>query len=393
MSELINTGERHTAIRKHLLVTASALALTAYVAATTIANADDDASRPTVWIELGGQLERVDGTGDRFIPHFLQGSPLSGPFAPVSPIDAQTAPRYTYGGEAKISFEPESSDWVFSAALKYGRSNGKKHVHYQTVLPVASKYLLGRHSPVHSTLANFADTRTRQDESHAVLDFQAGKDVGLGLFGHGSQSTFSMGVRFAQFASSQSATIYARPDLQWYDRYPDNPNKYVPNAKFHAFTGLSNVKHSFRGLGPSLSWDVSSPLMGDADSTELTFDWGLNGAVLFGRQKTTAYHQTTDRYFRNVLYNHPLYPRGGIQSHYNLVYAHNITPPARSRSVVVPNLGGFAGVSLKFPNAKVSFGYRADMFFGAMDAGIDAQKSQAISFHGPFASIAIGLGG
>jgi len=392
MSELIAGRASRTNFRWQLLATVSALTLFGGSGFCAALAADDDANSPTVWVEFGGQLERVDGTGDRFVPPFLQGASMSGPFAPVSPIDAQTAPRYTYGGEGKISFEPESSNWAFSAALRYGRSNGKKHVHYQTVLPVASKYLLGRHSPVHSTLANFADTRAKQYESHAVLDFQAGKDVGLGIFGHGSNSTFSMGVRFAQFTSRQSATIYARSDLQWYDRYPDNPNKYVPNAKFHAFTAISNVKHSFQGLGPSLSWDASSPLMGDADSAEVTFDWGLNGAVLFGRQKTTAHHQTTDRYFRNVLYNHPLYPGGSIQSHYNGVYAHS-ADPARSRSVVVPNLGGFAGVSLKFPNAKVSFGYRADMFFGAVDSGIDARKSQNMGFYGPFASIAIGLGG
>jgi hypothetical protein len=41
----------------------------------------------------------------------------------------------------------------------------------------------------------------------------------------------------------------------------------------------------------------------------------------------------------------------------------------------------------------VSFGYRADFFFGAMDGGIDTRNTSTVSFHGPFATISIGLGG
>jgi hypothetical protein len=65
----------------------------------------------------------------------------------------------------------------------------------------------------------------------------------------------------------------------------------------------------------------------------------------------------------------------------------------RSRSVVVPNVGGFVGMSLRFPNAKVSLGYRIDAFFGAMDGGIDTRKTYDRDFYGPFATISIGLGG
>ena len=59
--------------------------------------------------------------------------------------------------------------------------------------------------------------------------------------------------------------------------------------------------------------------------------------------------------------------------------------------VVVPNLGGFAGVSFVNGSAKIKFGYRADFFFGAMDEGIDTRKSETLGFYGPFATISIGL--
>lgn len=45
------------------------------------------------------------------------------------------------------------------------------------------------------------------------------------------------------------------------------------------------------------------------------------------------------------------------------------------------------------PNAKVSFGYRADFFFDAVDAGFDTRHTQAVGFHGPFATVSIGPGG
>jgi hypothetical protein len=63
----------------------------------------------------------------------------------------------------------------------------------------------------------------------------------------------------------------------------------------------------------------------------------------------------------------------------------------RSHAVAIPNVGGFAGISLKFPNAKVSLGYRGDFFFGAMDGGIDVRKTYDRNFYGPYATISIGL--
>ena len=61
--------------------------------------------------------------------------------------------------------------------------------------------------------------------------------------------------------------------------------------------------------------------------------------------------------------------------------------------MTIPNVGGFAGVSFRYANAKVSFGYRGDFFFNAMDTGWDTRKSSTVGFYGPFATISIGLGG
>jgi len=97
----------------------------------------------------------------------------------------------------------------------------------------------------------------------------------------------------------------------------------------------------------------------------------VNAALLFGRQKAKMSHHSTTAFY-------------------------NERPPVtrtRSRRVTVPNVGGFAGLSYRFPNAKLSAGYRADFFFGAKDGGLETRKSVDVGFYGPFATISIGLGG
>ena|SRR5580692_7961928 len=120
------------------------------------------------------------------------------------------------------------------------------------------------------------------------------------------------------------------------------------------------------------------------DHTVLALDWGLNAAILFGRQKAIVHHQTTALY-------HPAHVYAS-DSDKNLLYQ-NITGHARSRAVTVPDVGGFAGLSFLYSNAKISLGYRADLFFGVMDGGIDRVKSENRGFYGPFASVSVGIGG
>ncbi len=60
---------------------------------------------------------------------------------------------------------------------------------------------------------------------------------------------------------------------------------------------------------------------------------------------------------------------------------------------MVPNVGGFAGFTFRLQDFKVSAGYRADFFFGAMDGGVDTAKKENVGFYGPFATVSVGLGG
>lgn len=228
--------------------------------------------------------------------------------------------------------------------------------------------------------APFADTKSDNRESHTVIDFTAGKDVGLGMFGRDGTSTINAGVRFAQFSSRMTLDVQARPTLYAhpFPTFPTLP-KYF---EWDQYSLSGHADRSFHGVGPSLSWNGSAGLLGNHDNAELMLDWSVNAAVLFGRQKASTSHSTKQRH--EYGFNHsPEYP----------VIYQTSTAHARSRSVAVPNLGGAIGFSVKYPNAKVSFGYRADFFFGAMDTGIDTRHTKDVGFHGPFATISIGLGG
>jgi hypothetical protein len=387
MSELIKEHNARSS-RWHLLATVSTLALSALFVSVDAFAADRDSDKPTVWIELGGQLERVDGGQDRFMPLFAA-DVVAGGFK--SPAIAQTPPRYAVGGETKITISPDSSDWVFSAGLRYGRSNGRKHTHEQRTVKTGFTIIYpsptpsGRTSKYATGTGQVAsDSKTQEHESHVVLDVQAGKDVGLGLFGRGSTSVISAGVRYAEFTSSSTDNLIARP-IYGFNPYPLPFFGFsLPSATRYDFHGIAENHRSFRGIGPSLSWESSSHLTGSEDDGGLTFDWGLNAAILFGRQKSTGHHQTTAYHYEQKYY-------GAQGPRYALAYPVKVADHTRSRSVVVPNIGGFIGASLRWSNAKVSLGYRGDFFFGAMDGGVDTHISKDRAFYGPFASIAVGL--
>jgi len=390
MSELIEKKEDCTTIRWGLLTGASVLALAAYVSATAAAQAGD-ADQPTVWLEVGGQLNRLGDGQETFSPAFLAQTPSI--FPPLQ--HDEHPPLYSLDEFGSIQIAPEGSNWHFSASIRYGRAVSKKVTHHQTYASPYPKYVKNdTYTSIHpvNPLANrFTDAKVRQSETHAILDFDVGRDFGLGLFGRSGQSSLNVGVRFAQFTSKSRDALKEDPDWRFDPRvYHFNYYGYRYDFQqvfqpYHSFAGTFSADRSFSGLGPSLSWKSEAPFLGNPERGELTLDWGVNAALLFGRQKTRTHHQTTAHYHPGgTKYSHP--PR-------YTQYAKNPPTQSRSHSVTVPNLGGFAGLSFRYLSAKISMGYRADFFFGAMDGGIDSRKTYDRNFFGPYASISIGLGG
>jgi hypothetical protein len=396
MSEL--TNPRNADLRRQLLATVSTLALAVVINAPQASASDDDSDNPVVWIELGGQLEKQSGQGDAFIPSFItKNAPLPG-FKGVD-FQSQTGNNYANGFEGKLTFQPENSDWVFSASALYGRANSTKilsHItpgHHLTIKTLYVHYSLTNYDPNRfgccKTIAYttgfhhaYANMKAQADYTHAVLDFMAGKDVGLGMFGHNGSSVISAGVRFAQFTSRANVTIHGRPDREFVKHYIHyghfTYSRYRALAT-NRYSVIEDSKHDFHGVGPAISWNASASLLGHPQNGELGLDWGVNAAVLFGKQSAAGEHHTSTVY---VGYN------SNSRGHYYKSGGFN-----RRRTVTVPNLGGFAGLSFRYSDAKISLGYRGDFFFGAMDAGNDTRKSETVGFSGPFATLSVGLGG
>jgi len=406
MSELINARIGCKDYRRQLLTTASALALLASTYGTQVARAaDNDADHPTVWIELGGQLERQTGQGGMFDPPFVVDNPASPAYKPVSPLQSERPPLFSNGVEGKLTFEPDGTDWVFSGSMRYGRANGGKLVNQRgqeerlkSVHPILSFVTTsgGFRSRISHcctnyyrtpSKVNFAETQTEHRDAHIVADFQAGKDVGLGMFGLSGTSILSGGVRFAQFTSKMAVTEHAVPDLVFYKDLRGGPYYYWA-YHLHTYAASARAARSFHGIGPSISWNGSTPFLGNPQAGELTFDWGANAAILFGRQRASGAHQTGGHYRCQKHCATANVNNGNNVSFYQQSASFN-----RARAVTAPNAGGFAGVSFNFTSAKVSLGYRGDFFFGAMDTGMDTRKTETVGFYGPFASISIGLGG
>lgn len=395
MSELYKWNRSMRRAPGFWLSNVSLLALMLAVAGSEVAEAqDNDVDHPTVWLELGGQMERQTGQSSAFVPRFVANNPDSPAFGNNFITSSQNAMPFTNGAQGSLTFEPKGSDWQFSAAVRYGRASGERHAshpdpnlkHDKWVLPpqyYVTCYCYGTHNrtsyhtgPTHK----FSNIDMKQRQSHMLLDFQAGKDVGLGFLGRHSGSVLSFGVRIAQFSSHMSSTIHAIPTETQRNIFGNSSQFYAPTTSFHAYTASNESWHSFHGIGPSLSWKMSSTMAGHEDSMSLNIDGGLNASLLFGRQRAGSHHQTTGYFMATCNCDRlPTYTRPGGSN--------------RSRSVTIPNVGAFGGVSLKFPNAKVSLGYRGDFFIGAMDTGIDARKTKTVGFYGPYASISIGLGG
>jgi len=349
MNEVIQTSARKT-FRYRLLLSASSAAI---LVASQGANAQDG-DHPTLWIELGGAFDQTSGNADGWVPPNLT-APISNP----SPEPFGAVPGLASEFEGAISLQPAGSKWSYTASARYGRAQrGPKRTHDQGY---------GENAKYHLTTYAFLNATDRTHSSHAIIDFSAGKDVGLGAW-HGGKATIHFGVRVAQLSERAQGMLTA---------LSTSPKKYGNGKVVHEADAL--FVRSFTGIGPSAAWDSSTPLVGELNDG-LTVDWGVNASVLVGRQKASLSLHTADtRYYTN-----------GKASK---VLSQSTNAPLRDRTVVVPDVGGFAGFSWRLPNGKVSLGYRADFFFGAIDGGVATSQKEMRSFYGPFAAVSLGIGG
>ncbi len=235
-----------------------------------------------------------------------------------------------------------------------------------------------------ATHSTFSDVVGSTSERHMMLDFTVGKKFGIGIPGHEGTGTLAAGVRFAQFSSRNSFNINMMP-------YYALPLPYSEN--FHdIYEAQTDEQHNFHGYGPEITWDGSNIVWGDVTAAgTINLDWGLNAAMLFGKQTVTLlrshmFHCHTDKNG-----SVPTACPGSDPGEYFATkddYA--IT---RTNDVTVPNVGAHLGLSYDYRNAKISIGYKADAFFNAVDGGQETRDQFDRIFYGPYANVSIGFGG
>jgi hypothetical protein len=226
------------------------------------------------------------------------------------------------------------SGWLASLGIRYGRSFDTDESDRYGSYPV------------------FFGSQASHVEQHGIVDFAVGRDVGLGTFGlPGATSTITAGVRIAHF---QADTDIAYSVGIYYSGIP------------YATSAPGKIKRHFTGAGPRLAWNGSAPL---PQNPAFSFDWGVAGAILFGRQEA-------DFSFSS--------PGGYVTSAY-----------ARKKTVVVPNVEAFAALSWQLPEvpARLTAGYRVDAYFNVIDGGLEEADSVDRIIHGPFARFTISLDG
>jgi hypothetical protein len=326
MSELIATRQ-HANIRHLLLGGASALAMLAVV--TTQAMADD---QNHFTIELGGQYGFESGGSTEWFGVSPAGG--EGGYLNLGPDEFKSRPKHSWNIDGAIKFQPADSDLILRLGVQYGRTKSESK-------NFAFTYYTSTDGGDYYTVTG----QSRHREEHVKVDFQVGKDFGLGMFGNnGGTSIFSVGIRYAQFNARTNVDFHTS-------------SKYL-------FTtgGTGRVTRSFTGVGPMISWEASAPISDDGFS----LDWGAEFAVLFGRQKV------------------------GLAVTYDDGFT---TSTSRHRNVTVPEVGGFMGLSWTCPDAPAKFtlGYKVDALFNVYDGGFFTTVDTDRITHGPFAKVAISV--
>ncbi|HVT23900.1 MAG TPA: TonB-dependent receptor [Rhizomicrobium sp.] len=366
----------------------------------------DTDALPRVWLQFGGNFNAVmnhDVIGydptSAYAPNFPNGGGPTPdwPSTLPTPPQLEKLPNMGFDWDGAATIQLPDSDWKLKAGIRYGRTARNKHFHKSAYAGTKTNIqfgpasypcsFIGQYYPqylgacYHGFINEFVDSRNISHESHVMLDFTLGKDVGLGSMGSG---TLSGGVRIAQFSEQTKVDIGANPN---YHFYATVGQKYHDNYDF-----TSDEKRNFHGMGPLVMWDANQVLWGMGDDAQITFDWGINAGVLFGEQKVVLHH--TAQHCRHSG------PGGGPflaacdgagiggedpQTH------EPDEDISRSTSATVPNLGGYLGASVRYRNSKLSLGYRADTFFNAVDGGQQTRDTFNRGFYGPYLNVSLGL--
>lgn len=308
---------------RSLLCSVSTLALLAVIGGARKAEAAEQV--PGGWsLELQGQYEFAETESTQS-------------FTPSAGIpDTSIEPRHGFEGAAKIAYRPTGSPFSYALGVRYGRSRQ------------ASRGFSANYPSGGGTFDQTVDTSERL--SHTTVDFEVGKDVGIGLFGSGT-TTIGGGLRYAHFDST------TRGNFATSFKYGGFPASRSGQFELSRYSDV---------IGPRVFARTTSPFAGELGERGVSLGLNVGAGVLFGRQSAK-----------------------------NDVFLSSGTPGqfpqfSRSRQVTVPTVDASAQVNWAVPESPltVSAGYRYDGFYQVIDGGSAGSSHQINSVqHGPFLAV------
>jgi hypothetical protein len=334
-----------------------------------------------VTVEIGGGVGRYGAETTDYTPPWLD---LYDAEFPLSQSFQDEALDWGDTREIKLTYAP-SANWRVSAAYRFGKTNGyAKEAAYQHVdgglahvLDFVSCFC---YVDTYNAAPQDNDFRAaaRDREEFKLIDFEVGRETGIGLLGEASSSRLSAGVRHAALKSWSKVSMDGVP-VQYIPplSYPLAPN--MPQITREAYTTSLESERGFEGTGPSVTWDASVRLLGDEERGHADLDWSVGGAVLFGKQTFDSEETRWGAHVSGLYIDASLYD--------------NVVPRHRSDEVTVPNLSLSLGISYAIDRVKVSTGYAYDRFFDAIDAGYEDAQTHDRTIHGPYLKLSLGFGG
>jgi hypothetical protein len=306
-------------VKRRLYWRASAIALIATAGLAGAANAQDAGG---FWLQFAGGINFDSGGGFDTVPADSFAGSLVG--------TQKIKPRDDWDVDAKIGYQPHGSPWSIALGVKYGRSFGR-HRDFSGTTTTADGYY-------------GIEGRATTNVSHAIVDFEVGRDVGMGR----NPTTIGLGVRYAHFAANTRGTFSTF--FQSYD-----------SEEFYSSSGTFQISRRSNLVGPRIFVNSSIPLA----TSHFAVGWGADAAVLFGTTSVDGAAVFSDGDVYADLSGH------------------------RSESVTVPNVGAHLSLDYHTPSTPVtiSLGYRVDAYFGAIDGGLDVERKVDIIEHGPYLSM------
>src|SRR6185437_3308826 len=95
----------------------------------------DSSKQPQVWLQFGGNFALLNAGHERYAPPFTSLMPEEMP----APSSLEKSPSSGFDWEGKLSIQPENSDWVLKAGVRYGRSSRKQNLHKSLPANTADK--------------------------------------------------------------------------------------------------------------------------------------------------------------------------------------------------------------------------------------------------------------